>query len=54
MNAANYKAIKGFRKTIDIKQKVKHGSKERKIVSLSYLICFSGAFSPVFASYVIV
>jgi len=32
MNAANYKAIKGFRKTIDIKQRVKHGSKDRKIV----------------------
>ena len=32
MNAANYKAIKDFRKSIDIKQKIKHGSKERKIV----------------------
>lgn len=32
MNAANYKAIKDFRKSIDIKQKVKQGSKDRKII----------------------
>ena len=32
MNAANYKAIKDFRKSIDIKQKIKHGSKDRKII----------------------
>ena len=32
MNAANYKAIKDFRKSIDIKQRVKQGSKDRKIV----------------------
>ena len=32
MNAANYKAIKDFRKSIDIKQKVKHGSKNKKII----------------------
>ncbi len=32
MNAANYKAIKDFRKSIDIKQKIKKGSKDRKIV----------------------
>ena len=31
MNAANYKAIKDFRKSIDIKQKVKHGSITKKI-----------------------
>ena len=32
MNAANYKGIKDFRKSIDIKQKVKHGTKEKKII----------------------
>ena len=32
MNAANYKAIKDFRKGIDIKQKIKVGSKDRKII----------------------
>lgn len=32
MNAANYKAIKDFRKSIDIKQKVKQGSKNKKII----------------------
>ena len=32
MNAANYKAIKDFRKSIDIKQKKKEGSKDRKII----------------------
>ena len=32
MNAANYKAIKNFRKSIDIKQKIKKGSKDRKII----------------------
>ena len=32
MNAANYKAIKDFRKSIDIKQKVKNGSITKKII----------------------
>ena len=32
MNAANYKAIKDFRKSVDIKQKVKHGTKEKKVI----------------------
>ena len=32
MNAANYKSIKDFRKSIDIKQKVKHGSITKKII----------------------
>ena len=30
MNAANYKAIKDFRKSVDIKQKIKHGTKDIK------------------------
>ena len=31
MNAANYHAFKDFRKNIDIKQKIKRGSLDRKI-----------------------
>ena len=32
INEANYKAIKDFRKSIDIKHKIKFGSKDRKVV----------------------
>ena len=32
MNAANYKAIKDFRKSVDIKQKIKKGTKGQKTI----------------------
>ena len=47
MNTANYKSIKDFRKSVDIKQKIKHGTKDiKKVLSPKNFVYWIPNLSP--------